>query len=886
MNLIKKTFYFLSLVLLVAVNAKAEKVYSTPSIIQVSSSNIVVYYQAEAGDALYGRSGDLYAHAGVTTNKGEWQHAPAWGTNTPKYLAKSEGNNVWKLTIGNIAEYYGLAAGETPKKLCFVFRTSTNSPQSADLFLDVQPDGELALSLESSASSPILTDATATVTLTASTTAAADIKIYLGSTSGAPVASKSGATELKWQNTFAVGDYDVIATATAGGKTLTKTLSLCHRGNSQKKSFAGTLKQGATVNASGDVTFCLNAPNKSNVILVGEWDGYKPRASRVMNYQDNKYFWITIPAKEIDKSKLQGYYFIVDDEINVADPYAHLILDPWNDKYINQGVTRYPNLKEFPAELSGTFPIAVFDGTGDGFKWQNNNSYTIPKKENLIVYELLLRDFTTEQSLDAARAKLGHLKSLGVNAVELLPIMEFDGNNSWGYNPNFLLAPDKYYGNSVAYKKFIDTCHGMGMVVILDIVLNHAFGLHPWCMMYWDNANGRPAANNPFFNPVAPHNFSVGNDWRQEVPAVRQYFYDALTYWMEEYHVDGYRFDLAKGLDNSDCYGGNYDGDKYSETRLANEKAFMDAMYAVKPNAIPIFETLYQESAHREENAIAEYGGMSWRNMNYAYRQSANGVQNGSDLRPMYTGYENRVFGSTVGYMESHDEQRLGYDQTKNGVGNLKTMLSQRVRALSSAAAFSLLVPGAKMIWQFGEMGYDISGGNGDTSPKAPHWEYMDIEHRYDLFVSYQELIGIRNTNPDLFAADASFTWNVAQSNWAGGRTLTARSKDGKKELVAVYNPNSASITVDYSFAAGEKYYLSSYLKSTLPSFDTATGKITVPGYSYAVITNIENATSVEDIQAEEVNNNDGAARKVMIDGTLYIEHNGARYSIQGSRVK
>ena len=150
-----------------------------------------------------------------------------------------------------------------------------------------------------------------------------------------------------------------------------------------------------------------------------------------------------------------GYYFIVDDEIMVADPCAKLILDPWNDKWINEGYTRYPDLKPFPTEKVGTFPIAVFQGNGDGYKWQVTD-FKAPAKNDLIIYELLLRDFTKEQCLESAMEKLDYLVELGVNAIELMPIQEFDGNNSWGYNPNFYFAPDKYYGTSTMYKTFID----------------------------------------------------------------------------------------------------------------------------------------------------------------------------------------------------------------------------------------------------------------------------------------------------------------------------------------------------------------------------------------------------------------------------------------------
>lgn len=90
---------------------------------------------------------------------------------------------------------------------------------------------------------------------------------------------------------------------------------------------------------------------------------------------------------------------------------------------------------------------------------------------------MLFRDFTTEKSVQAAIGKLDYLKELGVNAVEVMPIMEFDGNDSWGYNPNFYFATDKAYGTKTDYQQFVDECHKRGMAVILDIVFNHTWGL-------------------------------------------------------------------------------------------------------------------------------------------------------------------------------------------------------------------------------------------------------------------------------------------------------------------------------------------------------------------------------------------------------------------------
>ena len=324
---------------------------------------------------------------------------------------------------------------------------------------------------------------------------------------------------------------------------------------------------------------------------------------------------------------------------------------------------------------------------------------------------------------------------------------------------------------------------------------------------------------------------------------MREYLCDVLQYWLKEYRIDGYRFDLAKGLGDTGSYASDYDASAYNASRLANVKRFMDAMWEVNPDAYAIFEAFVDIA---EENAYSDYGGMSWKNMNSAYRQSAMGWKENSSFRGMYTGDESRPFGSTVGYMESHDEERMGASQIEHGNGTLKASPTTRMRRLGSNAAFSMLVPGAKMIWQFGELGYDTSGGNGDTDPKEPHWEYFENSQRRGLYDTYQLLLGIRTSNLDLFSSDAEFFWDVDADNWEEGRYITMRNADGSKELIAVYNPNtSGSKTFSYTFSHPDgKYYVSAKSHGTSPEFDAKAGTITVPAHGFVVITNMENAAS------------------------------------------
>ena len=214
--------------------------------------------------------------------------------------------------------------------------------------------------------------------------------------------------------------------------------------------------------------------------------------------------------------------------------------------------------------------VSVFETGREPYAWQVDD-FERPAPEDLVIYELLVRDFVGKHDYATLVDTLDYLERLGVNAIELMPVNEFEGNESWGYNTaGYYFAPDKYYGPAEDLKRFVDEAHRRGIAVILDLVLNHSYG-GPMVDLYLD-PSGRPAADNPWFN--AQHNFANtaahwGRDFDHE-SAATQYFVDRVTrYWLEEYRVDGYRFDFTKGIGNnfkplSDDWGSRYDADRVS----------------------------------------------------------------------------------------------------------------------------------------------------------------------------------------------------------------------------------------------------------------------------------------------------------------------------------
>lgn len=621
---------------------------------------------------------------------------------------------------------------------------------------------------------------------------------------------------------------------------------------SEEKAYpGGSPVMGAVSNGDGSVTFCLAAPGKSGVSIIGSWDDYAQPSECNMYVTDVdgiEYFWQTIDGIKDGETYL--YYYLVDGTISVGDPYARLVLDPDNDKYIPASV--FPNLPAYPAGKVPNVALAVYKSDINAYDWKIKD-FKGAKKENLIIYELLLRDFTGTEgeakgdgTVRLAMQKIPYLKSLGINAVELLPITEFNGNISWGYNPNFYFAPDKAYGTPDDYKEFIDACHAEGIAVILDMVFNQSDWQHPWYRMY-------DAGSNPMYNATAPHAYSVLNDFNQGHPLVRRQWADCVKYWLTEYNVDGFRFDLVKGLGLNDSYANSGDAatNAFNQSRIDNMRAIQLAMDEVKPDAYFINENLAEA---KEENAMAAFGQLNWSNLNNQGCQFAMGYQEDSGLEGFYAPDRGRTWGSTVSYLESHDEQRLAYKQREYGVSQVKQTKTAMQR-LGSAAAQMLLAPGAHMIWQFSEMGNEQNtknedGGN-NTDPKTVNWGMLDNPYRAGLVQNYSELAAIRNANPELFSEEATFTSAVKASNWTNGRTMKSVASSGS--VFTFINPNvDKAVTFSFEFPTKDNadYKVLSYTYDSESTFDASAGKVTVPANCYVVI-GTKGVSAVEGIEIE-----------------------------------
>ena len=841
--------------------AWAQVITTDPPILTQSSKNITITYHADAdgsNKALAGlpSSTPVYAHVGLITDKSasssDWKYAPTWGDNSEKYKLTYKSASTYELKISDFKSYFNTDAinGEKVNKIAFVFRTGDNSKEGktesgGDILVDVLEDG-YNMVMTSNISGGIASKGT-TVNINVAVSESSEISL---SVNGSDVAAKSGVTTLSHDYKLTdLGNYEFVATAkNSAGQTITRAISICVPDNSSSVSYPGGVpKMGPVVNADGSVTFCLAAPGKQNAIIVGAWDDYAVLNDRVMKYYDyqgNRYFWTTISG--LDPDKQYPYYFIVDGTHKVADPYARLILDCYSDKFLESdlGFDPWPERPQYPYDKVDNVMLGVYWGNmNTGYKW---SSFDIPDHNNLIIYELLLRDFTGTEgqakgdgTVRQAIEKIPYLKALGVNAVELMPIMEFNGNNSWGYNTNFYFAPDKAYGSPDDYKDFVETCHRNGIAVILDIVFNQSDGLHPWYRMYDINSN-------PFYNATAPHDYSVLNDWNQDNALVQQQWADCLKYWMTEYNVDGYRFDLVKGLGSNSSYKNGTEA--FNQSRIDNMKRFHDIIKSVKAKGIHINEHL---AGVEEETQMANDGQLLWGNFNHNATQFVicQNETTGTNLGQL-TG-NGRPWGSVVGYAESHDEERIAYQASAIGKLGANTW-SKRIEAL---AVQLLLSPGPKMIWQFGELGANQttknSSGN-DTGRKKVIWSNLDDVRYKGIHDTYAALCNLRLSEPTLFTPNATFVTSGLGGSATGVRTMVLRN--GEKEVVAFINPSktaAATVRVNASLVSESNSQLICATQGTTPQLK-GSGSVSVDlAANGMAVFATKNVSGIEDVAAD-----------------------------------
>lgn len=670
----------------------------------------------------------VYMHSGVGDSDNAFNISVVgnWGQDDGVGEMTDQGGGIYSITF-TPETYFGLSASQASNvvQMGIVFRNEDGSQElkangCSDFIYEV---GTFQMSLSSPSSNTTIINSGESLSIEASNIGGP--ATYTLSANGSVIETVNFISNYLYTDTNITENKNYELTATLNGTTITRSFSVLVDPGSNIGIMTQDYEDGINYIDDNTALLVLYATGKDFVYLAGSFNNYQPDATYAMKKDPtrNNKFWIELTG--LTPGQIETYqYWVVDKTpvpnspvlVKTADPYSTLVLSPWDDPYIP--ATSYPNMPTYPAGQERE--VTVLQTGQTPYNWQVTD-FEKPKKEDLIVYELLIRDFDADRNFQDVIDRIDYFKDLNINAIELMPIMEYEGNESWGYNTSFHMALDKFYGTKEKFKELVDVCHQNGIAVILDLAFNHAFGRNPMVRMWMDDPDGdgwgEPSSDNPYFNQVALHTYSVGNDFDHSNPRTKDFVKRTVKHWIEEFHIDGFRWDLTKGFTQNCSASNEACTNSYQQDRVDVLKEYADYSWSLDPDHYVIFEHLGTDN---EEKEWANYrfdegkGIMMWGIMTHQYNEltmGQNGDKNidriGHNARAGYNGPR------VMGYPESHDEERLMYKNLQYGntsnsghnVQDLNTALSR----MSALAAVSVMVPGPKMIWHFGELGMEQS---------------------------------------------------------------------------------------------------------------------------------------------------------------------------------
>jgi len=803
-----------------------------------NQSATILFDKTGTGLATY--NGTIYAHTGVTLNGTAWSNVIGnWGNNLVQPSLTLVSGNVYKLVLTpTILAYYGVTTGVV-SKINMVFRSDTGTAQTVDLEINV---GAFQSTLvQPNVNSTTIINSGGSLSISANNTGGN--ANYNLKANGVSINSISNATNYTFTHSNITTNQNYELVVSLGGATQSKFFNVMVNPITVNQALpSNTLVDGINYNSdTSKATLVLDAPGKDFVYVAGSFNNYQPSVNDAMKKDPTTgKFWLELTG--LTPGVNYNYqYWVVDTTpiagspvlVKTADPYSTLVLSPFDDPYIP--ASNYPNIPAYPAGQERE--VTVLKTGETPYNWQVTN-FNKPKKEDLIVYEVLIRDFDQTRSFQGLINKIDYFKNLKVNAIQLMPVMEFEGNESWGYNTSYHMALDKFYGPKEKMKEFVDLCHQNGIAVILDIALNHAFGRNAMNRMWMNDPDGdgwgSPASDSPYFNMVATHSYSVGSDFNHQQSRTQNYTRRVVKQWIEEFKIDGFRWDLTKGF-TQNATGSEANTNAYQQDRVDVLKNYADYTWSLDPTHYAIFEHLGSDN---EEKEWANYrlsetpskGVMMWSEMTYAYAQLASGYATGADIYRIGSDAHSGFLGKRVmGYPESHDKERLLYTAmtTGNGAGAAPPFgnLNNALGRMSAIGATSLLIPGPKMIWHFADLGmqmsiYDCNNGtvNTESDPTPgdcklntkpqPQWvgNWLGVTERAKIYNDWSKMIALKVSEP-VFEGSYSISPdgnNVKQRIYIFDNALPSTQL---KNVVVLANFSVANLTIVPSFPYAGTWY-------------------------------------------------------------------------------
>ena len=473
-------------------------------------------------------------------------------------------------------------------------------------------------------------------------------------------------------------------------------------------------------NEKHDYTFSLFAPYNNQAELIADFSDWKKIS---MSKGDDGVF--TTTQKLADGAYLykfnvqsKSWFYEPDEWQTITDPYSTDV-DPATQNSI----------------------LKLKDGAKivDEYVWQSDDVY-LPTNDRIVVYEMHVGDFSGGEDDGFTRgkytdviAKLDYLADLGVNALELMPLKESPGDFNWGYSPIHYFSPESGYGSTAQLKELVDKCHALGIRVIVDGVYNHASTDNALAQIdhdYWFRREGKDPNQN--WGPEFDYNHT---DEKLGFKPAMRFIHDSIRYWIQEYQIDGIRFDAAKQIDNFDALA-----DFVRNAREMSEmKPFFTVGEFIPPS--PHFtepqgpvESCWNDSFMY---AVVEYlcGGETM-------------LERMKDaISPTRLGYANLT--SVTNYLANHDQNRLFKKLGEHGIIGAEAYKRAKLGALILMTAV-----GVPMIWMGEEFGEYVPMS--EQSNKI-NWTLLENGENKDLFNYYKKLIELRKTNNALATANVEF---------------------------------------------------------------------------------------------------------------------------------
>lgn len=872
------------------------QVTTIPAILQKGYTGEVqiIFNPNEGNKGMVGAS-QCYAHTGITIGTELWQHASSWRDGKAKYKMTKNTDGNWVLTMPNgLYAYYGVPTSTNVTQLDFVFNDGPNGTKEGktstggDIFVDLAEPG-LIVQLQTPADNSILFIGDEVTFRGFCTDTAHLVLTMLNEGQELVLAEVGRGVELTYAMTFEdPGDYEISLTAQqtteAGTETKTQTIHIVVVGETVEQTLPDGIELG--INYSADptkVTLCTFAAankvaNKPNVLVpakavfvVGDFNNWQLSSAYQM-YRDSCHFWLPIEGLVPQREYAYQYVVIRSDGRQkwLSDGFAPKQLHK-DDQYEPKTVdpTHY---RAFPAKANSGAYASVLQTNKPEYEWSDATlNFVRPDKNNLVIYEMWVYDYTASRSFEGVFERLDYLQNLGVNAIEFMPLCEFDGNYNWGYSPNHYFAVDKAYGSSERFKQLVDSLHSRGMAVIVDMVFNHATGLNPQNMLY---PYGEDLKWNPWFNTNPPHGDNVYEDWNHDFPETRKMFTRALNYWLDEYKVDGFRMDLSHGF----C-GKTFN--PYTNISHYYQNAI------VPHNAYFILEHWGSDGQGR----YIEDGMLCWtgQGLSDAYSQLAMGQTSSGNINDA-----NRL--GYVSYAESHDEERNMYRAKTGGTAAIKESEEVRIARVPMLVAFVTLLKGANMLWMNEELGYDYSinsthgsssiSGDNRTSIKMRPDElgWLNPGPRMEAYRRCAQIIQLRTK-----LAPEVFMGKVASSQLGGGkkvRSIVWGNADDEERIVVAGNISGAD-PQEYTLPNGLWF---DYLNDSHVLLNTV---ILAPGEVRIFTTKHYNLPDIHmpydvpgDIMEVRMDEGYNLPCKFMHDGQVYIHRNGIIYDTMGRIVR